>query len=137
MQSSSPRSDDHDSLLVAALEDDLLRVRPNATSSSASEPGQQHHTLHVLLRTADATVDAVMGRAEGVSDAVRLALGIPATVREVKILLGGESIAEGSFEEHGVESGATIDVVVEEMSFEEVVDDMMALNPHMLRTEKD
>ena len=125
MQSSSPRSDDHDSLLVAALEGDLLRVRSDVTSSSAAEPGQQHHTLHVLLRTADATVDVMVGRSEGVSDAVRLTLGIPATVREVQILLGGESIAEGSFEENGVEDGATIDVVVEEISFEEMVDDIM------------
>ena len=123
--SCSPRSDDHESLPVT-LEDDLLRVRSSITSSS--EPGQQ--TLHVLLRTAHTTVDATMGRSDGVSDAVRLALGIPATVREVQILLGGESIAEGSFEENGVEGGATIVVLVEEVSFEQVVDDIMALNPH-------
>ena len=54
----------------------------------------------------------------------------------MQILLGGESIAEGSFEEIGVEDGATIDVVVEEISFEEVVDDMMALNPHIEDREK-
>ena len=136
MQHSSPHSDDHDSLLVAALEDDLLRVRSDVTSSYASEPAQQHHNLHVLLRTADATVDVMAGRSEGVSDAVRLTLGIPATVREVQILLGGESIAEGSFEENGVEDGATIDVVVEEISFEEMVDDIMALNPHIEDREK-
>ena len=43
----------------------------------------------------------------------------------------GRGTATTVVEEHGVEEAATIDVVVVEFNFEQVVDDIMALNPHI------
>ena len=95
----------------------------------------------VHLRTAQGMVDVVVEQHSQVCDAVQDALGISATqwwsrghARRTQILLGGESIAEGSFEDHGVQEGATIDVVKDE--FERVVDDLVELHPHIENRER-
>ena len=84
------------------LDEDLLRV---SSDVSADVGGRVDITVH--LRTADATVDTVVQPNAEVEPSVRRALDIPAAKPGVQILLGGESIAEGSFEENGVEGGAT------------------------------
>lgn len=122
---------------AAALENDLLRIQ-----SDVSSDAEQQNTIMVHLHTAQGVVDAEVDKHSQVMNAVWHALSTPTTHRvqripataRLQISLGGESIAEGSFDEYGVQAGATIDVVVDEVSFEQVVNDMMALNPHIRRS---
>merc|ERR1712054_662712 len=98
---------------------DLRRLSQLLRHSEETGP-----SITVHLRTAQTTVDAVVNKQSQVSDEVHQALQsqrcIPATTRRLQILLGGESIAEGSFEENRVEGGATIDVHVQpEPSFDQ------------------
>jgi len=48
--------------------------------------------------------------------------------------MGGESIGpEGSFEDHGLEHGCTLDVHCLTACAEELLDDLLAGNPHLTR----
>jgi len=122
-------------VLSEALDEDLRRASVDSTetlldvdlrrlSQLLRHSEETGPSITVHLRTAQTTVDAVVNKQSQVSDEVHQALQsqrcIPATTRRLQILLGGESIAEGSFEENRVEGGATIDVHVQpEPSFDQ------------------
>merc|ERR1711988_1325656 len=122
-------------VLSEALDEDLRRASVDSTetlldvdlrrlSQLLRHSEETGPSITVHLRTAQTTVDAVVNKQSQVSDELHQALQsqrcIPATTRRLQILLGGESIAEGSFEENRVEGGATIDVHVQpEPSFDQ------------------
>jgi len=89
-----------------ALENDLRRV-----SSDLSSSDLQQDSIRVSLRTAATTINTVVKRHDKVDATVRKALHISPQAPRVQILLGGNLIADGSFEDNGVEEDATINVV--------------------------
>ena len=119
--------------ISTALDQSVAEV--SSTTIVASKAETTTITVHLRMAQPLRTVDALVDKGSQVSDAVRCALNIPAMARIQQILLGSESIAEGSFAEHGVQEGATIDVEVE-VSFGQVVADIVALNPHIKDREK-
>merc|ERR1712010_270289 len=94
-------------------------ITPSSKAVPASSPAAETADLvrvksliEIILRTAEGDVDTTVSPQDNVQTAVRNALNINKEQRLMRITFGGTDLEDGdSFELHGVQSGATLEVV--------------------------
>jgi len=84
--------------------------------------------LALRIRAQDGVFSITVDAAQPVEPSLRSALGLTKAV-DVKILLGGQSIALGTFEENQVYENSMIDVIQSSSAFDVVVNDLLSLHP--------
>lgn len=112
--------------MEAALHDDIVRVQSDRTGN-----------IRVVLRTDSGETEAFVSPLDTVADMVSSALCTG--VRDIEsILLDGEDVSDGTFEDFGIESGARLTVIITrsirtKAQVEALVDEIVACNPRANR----
>jgi hypothetical protein len=112
--------------MEAALHDDIVRVQSDRTGN-----------IRVVLRTDSGETEAFVSPLDTVANVVSSALCTG--VRDIEsILLDGEDVSDGTFEDFGIESGARLTVIITrsirtKAQVEALVDEIVACNPRANR----
>jgi len=103
-------------------------------ASTYSDDSSRGEAMSITLLPADAErITITVQSNQIIHDIVQEALKLSAAqMRSVVVSLGGEAVEMTMcFEENGIEDGARLEVSLpREATFEEVVQDMLELNPH-------
>merc|ERR1711924_576779 len=87
-------------------------VPPSSPAAETADLVRVKSLIEIILRTAEGDVDTTVSPQDNVQTAVRNALNINKEQRLMRITFGGTDLEDGdSFELHGVQSGATLEVV--------------------------
>merc|ERR1711959_570492 len=87
-------------------------VPPSSPAAETADLVRVKSLIEIILRTAEGDVDTTVSPQDNVQTAVRNALNINKEQRLMRIIFGGTDLEDGdSFELHGVQGGATLEVV--------------------------